>query len=153
LPSSEPQAPAVAAKPSGPAARPLAGPVVPLTASVAATQELIGSSDSNATPSPKFVTRVLVNGEALSSPAGRADDFKWPRRSIAPLGTDPVVATTTEPIPVMRPAPAATTVAAPNAESRPVAAGNTGVKKVATSSRASVPQQNRNPFSFFSFGR
>ena len=34
LPSSEPQAPAVAAKPSGPAARPLAGPVVPLTASV-----------------------------------------------------------------------------------------------------------------------
>ena len=34
LPSSEPQAPAAAAKPSGPAARPLAGPVVPLTASV-----------------------------------------------------------------------------------------------------------------------
>ncbi len=36
LPSSEPQAPATPAKPSGPAARPLAGPVVPLTASVTA---------------------------------------------------------------------------------------------------------------------
>ena len=41
------------------------------------------------------MTRVLVNGEAVAPPAGRSDDFTWPRRAIAPFGTDPVVATTT----------------------------------------------------------
>ena len=139
LPSSEPLAPAAAAKPSGPAARPLAGPVVPLTASATSAQELIGPRDTGDTSSPKSVTRVLVNGEAISPPAGRSDDFRWPRRAIAPFGTDPVVATTTEPIPVMRPAPA-TTVAAPNAEIRPVAAANPGVRRTATTGRAPSQQ-------------
>jgi uncharacterized protein len=152
LPSSEPQAP-VAGKPSGPAARPLAGPVVPLTASVTTAQELIGSRDTGEVSSSKSVVRVLVNGEAVASPAGRADDFKWPRRAIAPVGTDPIVATTTEPIPVMKPAPE-TTVAAPNSETRPVAAANPGARKTATTGRS--PQQwqqpNRNP-GFFSFFR
>jgi hypothetical protein len=96
---------------------------------------------------------VLVNGQALSPPAGRADDFKWPRRVIAPVGADPVVATTTEPIPVMKPAPE-TTVAAPNAEIRPVAANTTTPRKTTTTGRAAQPQQQqqtRNPgyFSFF----
>src|SRR5436190_7904908 len=95
LPSSEPQAP-VAGKPSGPAARPLAGPVVPLTASVTSSQELIGSPrDAGDISATKSVIRVLVNGEAVAPPAGRADDFQWPRRGIAPVGTDPIVATTT----------------------------------------------------------
>jgi hypothetical protein len=39
-------------------------------------------------------TKVLVKGEALPVPAGRADDFAWPRRTVAPVGSDPVVATT-----------------------------------------------------------
>ncbi len=152
LPSSEPQ-PAVAARPSGPAARPLAGPVVPLTASVTSNQELISSRDTGDASIPRSVTRVLVNGQALSPPAGRADDFKWPRRVIAPVGADPVVATTTEPIPVMKPAPE-TTVAAPNAEIRPVAANTTTPRKTTTTGRAAQPQQQqqtRNPgyFSFF----
>jgi hypothetical protein len=154
LPSSEPQAP-VAGKPSGPAARPLAGPVVPLTASVTTAQELIGSRDTGEVSSSKSVGRVLVNGEAVASPAGRADDFKWPRRAIAPVGTDPIVATTTEPIPVMKPAPE-TTVAAPNSETRPVAAANTGARKTVTTGRSPQQQQwqqpNRNP-GFFSFFR
>src|SRR6185369_14879880 len=98
LPSSEPQAP-VAGKPAGPAQRPLAGPVVPLTASATAEQELIGSRDNSEVSNSKSVVRVLLNGEAMASPAGRADDFKWPRRGIAPVGSDPIVATTTEPIP------------------------------------------------------
>jgi hypothetical protein len=154
LPSSEPQAP-VAGKSSGPAARPLAGPVVPLTASVTTAQDLISSRDTGETPNSKSVVRVLVNGEAIASPAGRADDFKWPRRSIAPVGTDPIVATTTEPIPVMKPAPE-TTVAAPNSEIRPVAAANPGGRRTATTGRAPPPQQwqqpNRSP-GFFSFFR
>ena len=155
LPSSEPQAP-VAGKPSGPAARPLAGPVVPLTASVTTAQELIGSRDTGEVSSSKSVVRVLVNGEAIASPAGRADDFQWPRRAIAPLGSDPIVATTTEPIPVMKPAPE-TTVAAPNSEIRPVAAANPPARKTATTGRAPPPPQqfqqpNRSP-GFFSFFR
>jgi hypothetical protein len=101
------------------------------------------------------VGRVLVNGEAVASPAGRADDFKWPRRAIAPVGTDPIVATTTEPIPVMKPAPE-TTVAAPNSETRPVAAANPGARKTVTTGRSPQQQQwqqpNRNP-GFFSFFR
>lgn len=151
LPQSEPLAPAAAAKPSGPAARPLAGPVVPLTVSVISGQELIGVIDTAAPVSPRAVTRALVNGEAVVPPAGRADDFKWPRREIAPLGTDPIVATTTEPIPVMKPAPE-TTVATPNGEIRPVAAVNPAARKTATTGRAPAPPQ-RSPFSFFSFGR
>jgi len=152
LPSSEPQAPAVAARPSGPAARPLAGPVVPLTASVTSAQELISARDTGDPSAPKFVTRVLVNGEAVLPPAGRSDDFKWPRRAIAPIGADPVVATTTEPIPVMKPAPQ-TTVAAPNTEVRPVAAANAAPRRTATTTRSQQPQpqpqRNQGFFSFF----
>jgi uncharacterized protein len=43
-------------------------------------------------------TKVLVNGEAMPAPAGRADDFAWPRRGVAPVGKDPVVATTDLPM-------------------------------------------------------
>jgi hypothetical protein len=97
------------------------------------------------------VTRALVNGEAVLPPAGRSDDFKWPRRAIAPIGTDPVVATTTEPIPVMKPAPQ-TTVAAPNSEVRPVAAANAAPRR-ATTGRSQQPWQqpfrNQGFFSFF----
>jgi uncharacterized protein len=39
-------------------------------------------------------TKVLVKGDAMPAPAGRADDFAWPRRTVAPVGADPVVATT-----------------------------------------------------------
>jgi hypothetical protein len=153
LPSSEPQAPAAAAKPSGPASRPLAGPVVPLTASVTAAQELMGGArDTGDVSAAKSVIRVLVNGEAVSPPAGRSDDFKWPRRVIAPVGTDPVVATTTEPIPVMKPAPQ-TTVAAPNAETRPVAAANPAPRRTGTTGRSQPWQQPSRSQSFFSFFR
>jgi hypothetical protein len=158
LPSSEPQAPAGPAKANGPAQRPLAGPVVPLTVSLTQGQELIGSNDPGAVPTPKSVTRVLVNGDAVDAPAGRSDDFKWPRRAIAPFGTDPVVATTTEPIPVMKPAPE-TTVAAPSSEPRAVANGSgvPSAKKPATTAAASParPQGSggNSSYSFFSFFR
>ena len=77
-----------------------------------------------------------------------------PGAAIAPVGTDPMVATTTEPIPVMKPAPE-TTVAAPNSEIRPVAAANPAPRKTATTGRAQPPQMqqpNRSP-GFFSFFR
>src|SRR5262249_53254995 len=112
------------------------------------SQELIGSRDPEAAQVPKSVTRVLVNGEPITAPAGRADDFAWPRRGVAPVGADPIVATTTAPIPVMKPAPE-TTVAAPNAAA--VAAG--GAPKKPTAPKPTVPAQAARPNSFFSFFR
>jgi hypothetical protein len=41
---------------------------------------------------------ALVRGEPVRAPAGRADDFVWPRRGVAPFGSDPVVATTDLPM-------------------------------------------------------
>jgi hypothetical protein len=121
LPASEP-VPAPAAQPGMPTARPLSGPVLPLTGSATAGQELAGEGDGAAVRRQAVATRVLVNGESLKPPAGRSDDFQWPRRAIAPFGKDPAVATTTDPLPVMQPTPAAT-VTAPSGDTRAVASG------------------------------
>ena len=123
LPASEPAPQTPAARPGMPTARPLVGPVLPLTATTSGTQDLLGGEDTTATVRQPLVSRVLVNGEPLSPPAGRSDDFKWPRRGIAPFGTDPAVATTTDPIPVMQATPA-TTVPVPKGDSRSVATGS-----------------------------
>ena len=74
-----PQAPN--AKPDGPAQRPLAGPVVPLTAMQAGPEELIGSGRA-APAADATVSRVLTKGETVAAPTGRADDFSWPRGSV-----------------------------------------------------------------------
>ncbi len=74
------------ALPSGPleplpegqsAARPLAGPVVPLTTPVSAGN-LLGGAGSRPALVDATATRVLVKGQAVDAPAGRADDFAWP---------------------------------------------------------------------------
>jgi lysophospholipase L1-like esterase len=137
LPVSEAPVQVLSSQPGMPTARPLAGPVLPLTASATGVQDLLGGDSSSVNNPPAAVARVLVKGDAIAPPAGRSDDFKWPRRAIAPFGKDPVVATTTDPIPVMQAAPAATTVPVPRGESRSVAA--TGSKR--TTGRA--PSQNR----------
>ena len=101
------------------------------------------------------MTRVLVNGEAIAPPAGRSDDFTWPRRAIAPVGADPVVATTTEPIPVMKPAPE-TTVAAPNAETPPGRGAEPRRRRdrsPARSQRSRSSNSSRSNAGFFSFFR
>jgi len=68
-------------KPGGNGARPAVGPVVPLTASVSnGNSSLLGdsgrSSPGNTDP---VATRVLVHGDPITPPSGRADDFSWPR--------------------------------------------------------------------------
>lgn len=93
------QAPTV--RPGGPIARPMAGPVVPLTATGEA-DELLGGSGTRQTPTDAIVGRVLVRGEPMAAPAGRSDDFVWPRRGVAPVGADPLVATTTLPMTPMQ---------------------------------------------------
>jgi hypothetical protein len=98
----EPAPPVAAARPGNTAiARPLAGPVMPLTAAAEADELLGGASARQAVVDP-IAARVLTRGEQTNAPAGRADDFAWPRRAVAPLGTDPVVATTTTPMTPMQ---------------------------------------------------
>ena len=83
-------------------ARPLAGPVMPLT-TPAEADELLGGGSTRQQPAvDPIATRVLVRGEPNRVPFGRADDFIWPRRAVLPLGTDPIVATSTTPITPMQ---------------------------------------------------
>ncbi|HLK79925.1 MAG TPA: SGNH family hydrolase [Xanthobacteraceae bacterium] len=96
----------------GPHARPLAGPAVPLIAERGSeTDELLGGNARQPT-SDAIATKVLVKGEPIPAPAGRADDFAWPRRDVAPVGSDPVVATTDLPMtPMVAERSSGTTVA------------------------------------------
>src|SRR5690242_291540 len=82
---SVPQAPT--AKPGTPTPRPLAGPVVPLVANIATSGDsLLGGENAHQSVSDPTAKRVLVEGETVAAPAGRADDFVWPRRDVAPVG-------------------------------------------------------------------
>jgi hypothetical protein len=64
--------------PGGSAPRPLAGPVLPLTASYGMPDKnLLGGAARPRSPQ-SIATRVLKRGEALSAPRGRADYFVRP---------------------------------------------------------------------------
>ena len=78
----EPATPDANALPGQPDPRPLAGPIVPLVASSFGTDQLLGGPGSRPVTADAQAVRVLVKGEPLSAPAGRADDFAWPRREI-----------------------------------------------------------------------
>ncbi|MBI3433569.1 MAG: DUF459 domain-containing protein [Proteobacteria bacterium] len=82
----------------GPTPRPLVGPVIPLTAVSNAATDLLGAEDPHQAAGNTIATHVLVKGEPIPAPAGRADDFAWPRRGVAPMGTDPAATTTTMPV-------------------------------------------------------
>jgi hypothetical protein len=77
----EPATPDANAVPGQPA-RPLAGPIVPLVASSVGTDQLLGGPGSRPVAVDPLAERTLVKGEPLTPPAGRADDFVWPRREI-----------------------------------------------------------------------
>jgi hypothetical protein len=78
----EPATPDANAQPGQPAPRPLAGPIIPLVASSVGTDQLLGGPGSRPAPVDALAARTLVRGEPLAPPAGRADDFSWPRREI-----------------------------------------------------------------------
>ena len=75
-------------------------------ASSVGTDQLLGGPGSRPVAIDALAARVLVKGEPLSPPAGRADDFAWPRRevrreqakgekpvvSVSPDGSAPVAA-------------------------------------------------------------
>jgi len=104
-----------AVKPGAP--RPDVGPVLPLTTSSGGTGDLLGAG-GHAEPMPDPVAaKVLSRGDPIPAPAGRADDFSWPRAandndaSVTPM--------------VVTPEPAALTPGAPGKKG---AAGNDGKK-------------------------
>jgi hypothetical protein len=78
----EPATPDANAQPGQPAPRPLAGPILPLVASSVGTDQLLGGPGSRPATVDALAARTLVKGEPLAAPAGRADDFAWPRREV-----------------------------------------------------------------------
>jgi hypothetical protein len=93
----EPTTPEANVAPGQPAPRPLAGPVMPLVASSVGTDQLLGGPGSRPAAVDALAARTLVKGEALAAPAGRADDYVWPRREIGrepAKGETPVAAAT-----------------------------------------------------------
>jgi uncharacterized protein len=82
-----PTGPLTPATPDGkPAARPVAGPVVPLTVTPGNTDEsLLGAAGNSSPHGDAIATRVLVKGEPLPAPAGRADDFMLQRSNDEPV--------------------------------------------------------------------
>jgi hypothetical protein len=171
VPAEEPKAAAPApadiapaAAPGKPAsnskARPLAGPALPLISEPADDSgELLGGGKAR----PSAVTdavaaKVLVKGETMAAPAGRADDFSWPRRNVAPLGADPTVATTELPMTPMvadrttgpaKPADAATDPAAAQA----AAAKQVAQQQAAQRTRSATSYQTQYRPSIFGGGR
>jgi hypothetical protein len=92
----EPATPDANAVPGQPAPRPLAGPILPLVASSVGTDQLLGGPGSRPASVDALAARTLVKGEPLAAPAGRADDFAWPRREIGreqAKGESPVAST------------------------------------------------------------
>ena len=80
-----PTGPLAPVAPDGkPAARPVAGPVVPLTVMPGNTDELLGGAGNSSPHGDAIATRVLVKGEPLPAPAGRADDFMLQRSNDEP---------------------------------------------------------------------
>ena len=78
----EPATPDANIVPGQPAPRPLAGPILPLVASSVGTDQLLGGPGSRPAAVDALAARTLVKGEPLAAPAGRADDYAWPRREI-----------------------------------------------------------------------
>jgi hypothetical protein len=107
---SEPATPDASAQPGQPAPRPLAGPIVPLVASSVGTDQLLGGPGSRPAAVDALVARTLVKGEPLTAPAGRADDFAWPRREVGreqARGDTPVASVSPDGTPAAAASPAA----------------------------------------------
>jgi hypothetical protein len=93
----EPATPDANASPGQPDPRPLAGPIIPLVASSFGTDQLLGGPGARPVTADAQAVRVLLKGEPLSAPAGRADDFAWPRREIGHTkGETPVASVSLE---------------------------------------------------------
>ena len=136
----EPATPDANALPGQPAPRPLAGPILPLVASSVGTDQLLGGPGSRPAAVDALAARTLVKGEPLAPPAGRADDFVWPRREVGreqAKGDTPVASTAPD-----------GTAAAPEAPPKPavvkkLSPGTTGRRRRSAISLVLVPRRHR----------
>jgi hypothetical protein len=100
-------------------ARPVAGPVIPLTATTGTSDELLGGAENRPARGDSMATRVLINGEPVATQPGRADDFAWPsgsdanrakppanQSSVAPAAAPALARSEPPGVTVVRPAPA-----------------------------------------------
>lgn len=88
------------AKPAVPAARAPAGPIVYLTGNPKGGEGLLGgAAPGRSALTDPVATQVLVKGETVPAPAGRADDFSWPRRPIATTSVTNIQEPETPPAP------------------------------------------------------
>jgi hypothetical protein len=72
--------PETAPKAATTGAKPDVGPVLPLSTGGGETGDLVGGGSHPAqASSDPIATKVLSRGDAVAAPAGRADDFSWPR--------------------------------------------------------------------------
>jgi len=135
----EKEAPAAPGKPGAPS-RPVAGPVVPLTGPVAAGADgLLGGGPARTTSADPVANHVLVKGDPVTPPAGRADNFAWPRPDSMPASTS-----TNEP---PEPATPAAAAAVPGTGDAKPAAPPAPAKQTPKRPIARAPQQQ--PFSLF----
>src|SRR6516165_9361165 len=141
----EPATPDANAVPGQPAPRPLAGPILPLVASSVGTDQLLGGPGSRPATVDALAARTLVKGEPLAAPAGRADDFAWPRREV---GREQIKGET--PVAAISPdgTPAAAAPASAQKPKKPVAVQPTAP------AQAGPPIQSATPTfrNFFGFG-
>jgi hypothetical protein len=148
----EPATPDSNVVPGQPAPRPLAGPIVPLVAATVSSDQLLGGPGTRPAAVDALAARTLVKGEPLAAPAGRADDFSWPRREAGhELAKDPGKAD----LPVASKEPAAPGAAAPApaaGTSPDVAAVNPNAQKQAPKRPPQQPPAQSAGPNFFGFG-
>jgi hypothetical protein len=101
-------APTATLRPGIPASRPLAGPVVPLNLNTVSTSEelLAGGGTARPAAADPIATRVLIKGEPVAAPRGRADDFGWTARrdtTATPPAAEKTSSQTAMPAPEMPP--------------------------------------------------
>jgi hypothetical protein len=113
LPVALPGPEATLPKPGAAGPRPDAGPVLPLTTGGGEAGDLLGAGGRPAQMTfDPVAAKVLSRGDSVAAPAGRADDFSWPRSDASAA-------------PDMAPEPAALIPAAPKKGS---ASNNDGKK-------------------------
>src|SRR5579883_1304162 len=151
----EPATPDSNIVPGQPAPRPLAGPIVPLVAATVSSDQLLGGPGTRPAAVDALAARTLVKGEPLSPPAGRADDFSWPRREV---GLEPAKELAKGDVPAGAKPPAGPGAGAPAANgggSPDVAAANPNPQqKLAPKKPSQAPAQSAGPNmrDFFGFG-
>ncbi|MBV9553996.1 MAG: DUF459 domain-containing protein [Alphaproteobacteria bacterium] len=154
----EKEAPPAPGKPGAPA-RPVAGPVVPLTGPAAAGSEgLLGGGPARTTSSDPVANRVLVKGDPVAAPAGRADNFAWPRPDSAPPSTS--VAEPPEPAAAVAPPEAAKAAPPPAKPPAPVVHKRRATRPAQHGGRddqprppGSMPRANNNNGGWWNGGR